>query len=608
MTDSAAGQRSTLTEQAEAHVIDMKQHIADGWLQAIAEVHTQVLQDIGFVDLDPGSCFQSDPLRTFARCCSVGDYAPECWAQDDGPSETRSAMAHANTAEQMRCCGPAPFESELPPRLVASVAAQLGSSSPRRPKPEALIPLVSAWLADPRGRDEREGVSRSGMLVEILAEDIEQDELIRNTLRQLEAPIDNLQAQLRALGPEASGHLIPGVQDWLPAPPLASSGGRRVLHTTVALAPGLEQAEIIQHTGIGPVEEIPLRDLPHKFAAGDGISLVYGSAGLREAAALLRQLANAAEDGGQVAASKHTEATDFGEASNAINERDCKADGWRELHPEKAKVVGFGHQVRIRQRMSEDVTGEEAVVQKLLSLVGEPGETVLVWEVKARDGTLHYVDFADPAVAVAVPCGQPGGTADSLADLTRSLWPACIEANVGSPSSSGNGLFVNLEALGIREGCFQGDCGHSDHFAAEEPGECARACARIGACRWWTFREAGPAPTCWLRGGETSPSAEEPGAASGRQSCVPPAGPAPAASLFELVGGPAKTPPPSLWEQWDLVEVLERFGHLTPAELRRSRPSVLQQSALRAVAIASSRCAQDWRGCLPDARSLEADV
>ena len=48
---------------------------------------------------------------------------------------------------------------------------------------------------------------------------------------------------------------------------------------------------------------------------------------------------------------------------------------------------------------------------------------------------------------------------------------------------------MNLEALGIDRGCFQGDCSHSDHFEAASPAECAKICKKILACRTWSFWE-----------------------------------------------------------------------------------------------------------------------
>jgi len=38
-----------------------------------------VLRQQGFVNLDPMKCFEDASGRSFGRCCSVGDYAEECW-------------------------------------------------------------------------------------------------------------------------------------------------------------------------------------------------------------------------------------------------------------------------------------------------------------------------------------------------------------------------------------------------------------------------------------------------------------------------------------------------------------------------------------------------
>merc|ERR1719203_878928 len=116
---------------AEAHAEGMRQHHLDGWRNILGEVHAQLLRELGFVDLNPGQCWSDGESRSFARCCSVGDLSEACWGDDgeEGP---------------VRCCGSASRRGDFSPQLVASVAAQLGSASPKRPKPEDLIPAVSA--------------------------------------------------------------------------------------------------------------------------------------------------------------------------------------------------------------------------------------------------------------------------------------------------------------------------------------------------------------------------------------------------------------------------------------------------------------------------------
>ena len=49
-------------------------------------------------------------------------------------------------------------------------------------------------------------------------------------------------------------------------------------------------------------------------------------------------------------------------------------------------------------------------------------------------------------------------------------WPNCIQTNTYYKSS---GIFLNLAAFGINNGCFNDDCSHSDHFNTENAGMCA---------------------------------------------------------------------------------------------------------------------------------------
>jgi len=191
-----------------------------------------------------------------------------------------------------------------------------------------------------------------------------------------------------------------------------------------------------------------------------------------------------------------------------------------------------GSRIRIRWRSSEDVNGVQAVVEAPLILSGEPGVEVKVWELTVSSGPgaggrRQYMDLADPELILGLPCEfvgfSPNATAPPRGDNISVLeegeeenidgieashdgskqesrpieWPGCIES--GMSTLSGAGLFLNLEALGKKEGCFQEDCSHSDHFATGSPADCARTCAKIGACRTWTFWEAAPS-TCWLRG------------------------------------------------------------------------------------------------------------
>jgi len=660
VNESARAQGAELRASADVHVRELKEHQAEDWRRALGEVHARALAELGFVDLDPGQCWDVHSVRNFAKCCSVGEHEAECWRQRvelEVDAMLGTDPAHRVAAERLRCCGPASRRSGFSMQLIASIAAQLGSASPRRPRAEELIPAVSAWLQNPMGHDTH-GALLSGAVVDLLTEEIDGDAILRNTEAQLRRPADRLAADIDGLGPGSPGLLpsasgtsgksdLGGLANWVPVPALASSAGRRTLYATVAFTPQLQQltdgeAHELQAQFSGSTVELALGDLVRLAQSwrSEGKesprrATAFSSAdpeiqAFQETGALLQALDSRTEAilderrGERRGAARSSSSTRPGaveqpEASDEEEDRSfCSADGWRELQTELvAGTVGFGDRVRLRQRMGEDVGGEKGVVRNILALSGEPGELELVWEVDLDTGLTQYLDFADPSVVVAVVCGNSGvgaaasddtgaeeGTAEASNSQDRNQtnraapWPACIESNVASPSLNGSGLFVNLGAFDISTGCFLGDCGHSDHFACASPAECARTCSRIGACRFWTFREAAPA-TCWLRGDEYR-CEESPGAISGSVACSPPKEEPERPSdptLFQLVSGSEGTLPSILWEEWDLVSVLEEFGHMTLDEVRRTSPSTVQRAALRASALATSRCATSWQGC-----------
>eukprot|EP00443_Scrippsiella_acuminata_P089336 CAMPEP_0115429882 /NCGR_PEP_ID=MMETSP0271-20121206/30752_1 /TAXON_ID=71861 /ORGANISM="Scrippsiella trochoidea, Strain CCMP3099" /LENGTH=1216 /DNA_ID=CAMNT_0002855081 /DNA_START=83 /DNA_END=3729 /DNA_ORIENTATION=+ len=60
LTETATEQRDGLRANAEAHAEGMRHDQAEGWRGVLAEVHGRVLQELGFVDLNPGQCFSGE--------------------------------------------------------------------------------------------------------------------------------------------------------------------------------------------------------------------------------------------------------------------------------------------------------------------------------------------------------------------------------------------------------------------------------------------------------------------------------------------------------------------------------------------------------------------
>eukprot|EP00927_Polykrikos_kofoidii_P083272 TRINITY_DN8491_c0_g1_i1.p1 TRINITY_DN8491_c0_g1~~TRINITY_DN8491_c0_g1_i1.p1 ORF type:complete len:1851 (-),score=371.48 TRINITY_DN8491_c0_g1_i1:296-5575(-) len=630
MNQSVMAQREQHKAGVEAHAHALRQQQTHHWQHLLADIHAQVLQQLGFVDLDPAGCFAANgDTRSFARCCSIGDHAAECWKQGEPQGQGVEGLLefvhddHDARTQRLRCCGPAARRSNLNMQLVAAVAGQLGSVSSKRPSPEELIPAVSAWLHDPTGVAS-DGKLLSSAVIDLLADDVQQDEILRGVDDQLRAPVERLAADLAKFKPHELGLVRnEGQETWLPVPPVASSGGRRVLYVTIALAPELEAVaeEDLEPAGgkhrafeaIGLDEllarssERSLGSVPPTIAADVDV--------LHEAALLLSRLSERSEEmvTSSTAASSRD---DYNEEQVALDDpEDCSVDGWRDLpNGAEARVaaVSSGEQIRMRRRLSEDVNGEIGTMEALITLTGRPGELVELWQVSSTiGGPTQYIDPADETLVVSVRChaqkeaalarqggGLASGDLDQAANASA-LWPACVEVDMAFPSNDGSGIFVNMEAINITSGCFLNDCSHSDHFACTSPADCARTCSKVRACRWWTYQELAP-PTCWLRGESVRTREEMEGYSSGSRLCLPPPEAVKAEAepvLFDLVRGKAGVPPSRFWGEWEVVETLEDFGNFTVAELERTRPTERQVSALRLAALAASKCADTWRGC-----------
>ncbi|CAJ1454296.1 unnamed protein product [Effrenium voratum] len=596
MNESVKEQQEGFRQASEQHGQGVQQQQEEAWRGILAEVHAGVLRQQGFVDLDPGRCFEAETegTRSFARCCSVGDHAEECFGE-------------ALSAD--RCCGRA-RRAEGPGRdLVAAAAAQLGGASSRRPPPEVLIPVVDRWLKDPAGLSS--GETNSMAVVRLLVEEVQPQ--VKAMQNQLSAPVEKLSADLQALSSTKRATLsaqAAQAEAWLPAPALLASGGRRSLYATVALSPqllplepdeALAAAENLAQATPGAWPEVPLEDLAEAKlqlkAAQAAARAAQSSPKIRavyEATRLLKRLDEKTEE--------LEERTSAKEPEDSLSE--CLA-GWRDVA--EVKQLTSGSHIRVRRRHGEDMTSAELRVETKLVATGEPGTMYTVWEVTALDSSqVQYLDLLQPGTTVSIPCEataqpQPPERLEDEANFseegevllrTAEGWPGCIEVGVSTRAAgSTRGLFVNLGALGVEQGCFQNDCSHSDHFEAASPARCAEVCQRIAACGAWTFWEA--TGTCWLRANFLARMKK--GAVSGAAACVPPVIAGKAPTLFALVTGKSGTTPPAVWEEWDLVATLEEFGHLTLSEIQRLPSSSRQRTALRVAAKATHETTDGWR-------------
>lgn len=209
-----------------------------------------------------------------------------------------------------------------------------------------------------------------------------------------------------------------------------------------------------------------------------------------------------------------------------------------------------------------------------------------------RKGTASYHDLSQPDWSVMVPSSSGCSEADQLrcsahlGSAEREAWPNCIESGITVQGAGSAGIFVNLLSFGITTGCFRDDCQYSDHFSCGSPATCAQTCAGIRACKWWTFWPTHSGGTCWLRrhdqhralmaqsltaNTECQPSSR--GGVDGGKGSEP--------TIFELARGQWGVSPNHPFHQWDLVKVLEAFGHSTPSQIQAQEATALQRSALR---------------------------
>ena len=251
---------------------------------------------------------------------------------------------------------------------------------------------------------------------------------------------------------------------------------------------------------------------------------------------------------------------------------------WQAVTAEK---VMKGHQLRIRPEATETEPWREA---KLLDVLHAPRperlQTLyLIQEKKEGQSTFQvYRDLSTWEIQIQVL--PEGCHEESCSETEKMKWPECISHGQTIRSVANAGVFVNLAAFGITDGCFREDCTYTDHFSSGSPATCARTCASIRACRWWSFWTSRTGGTCWLRRHDQQRDAMLESMTASRD-CLPTFAPTVAEvepTLFQLakdaVLGPTTT------RQWDLAKVLESFGHSTPSQIQLRGDSPLRRSAI----------------------------
>mmetsp|Transcript_16140 Transcript_16140/g.34899 ORF Transcript_16140/g.34899 Transcript_16140/m.34899 type:complete len:373 (+) Transcript_16140:64-1182(+) len=128
-------------------------------------------------------------------------------------------------------------------------------------------------------------------------------------------------------------------------------------------------------------------------------------------------------------------------------------------------------------------------------------------------------DWAVSVCQLSCPCSE-GASAPPPANA-GAPYPECVEQGSVLRHAGSHAIFVDVSSFGST-GCWQSDCKHSDKFNADDVGICARACAQIDECLWWTFGAQEDANKCFLRksdGGREGAG----GWLSAAKTCAPPA-------------------------------------------------------------------------------------
>jgi len=102
----------------------------------------------------------------------------------------------------------------------------------------------------------------------------------------------------------------------------------------------------------------------------------------------------------------------------------------------------------------------------------------------------------------------------------KSSWDSdCIETGVVLRHEGEHGFFADVSAYGDK-GCFLNDCTNSDKFDAADRAVCARLCAELEGCTYWTFGPQEGVLKCFLRKSDAARQ-QAPAWSSGSKACVP---------------------------------------------------------------------------------------
>lgn len=98
-------------------------------------------------------------------------------------------------------------------------------------------------------------------------------------------------------------------------------------------------------------------------------------------------------------------------------------------------------------------------------------------------------------------------------------FPACVQPSVVLRHAGAHAIFADVSTHGAA-GCWQNDCKNSDKFIADTAALCARTCAELPECTYWTFGEQDGAKKCFFRKSDGGRETLE-GWLAGSKGCAP---------------------------------------------------------------------------------------
>jgi len=142
---------------------------------------------------------------------------------------------------------------------------------------------------------------------------------------------------------------------------------------------------------------------------------------------------------------------------------------------------------------------------------------------KATEEAAQACANSQPPVAEAMPsAAAEQGQQEARAEAVG--WPGCVEQDV---VLRGKGVYASFEDIttwfgSAAKGCWDNDCTRTDKFEAPSAEDCARACAVMSRCAFWTFGFQDGANHCFLRTSDAGREGSE-GFTSASMACQPPA-------------------------------------------------------------------------------------